>query len=81
MTTEIKEYQGPDFGGSGVYEPATPTMRVNPSITARTETITMIWHYPEPPRERPPKAVLTEAEAPALAKIWDNDSDAIFDTM
>jgi len=36
----------------------------------------MIRHY-----ERPPQAVLTEAEAPALAKIWDNDSDAIFDTM
>jgi hypothetical protein len=76
MTTDIKEYQGPDFSGSGVYQPATPAMRVNPSITARTETVTMIWCY-----ERPPKAVLTEAEAPALAKIWDNDSDAIFDTM
>jgi len=51
-------------------------MQVAPSITARTETVTMICHY-----ERPPQAVLTEAEAPALAKIWDNDSDAIFDTM
>jgi hypothetical protein len=50
-------------------------MLVNPSITARTETVTMIWHY-----ERPPQAAM-EAEAPALAKIWDNDSDAIFDTM
>jgi hypothetical protein len=49
-------------------------MLVNPSITARTETVTIVWHYP-------PQAVLTEAEAPALAKIWDNDSDAIFDTM
>ena len=76
MTTDIKEYQGPDFSGSAVYQPATPTMRVNPSITARTETVTIIWRY-----ERLPKAVLTEAEAPALAKIWDNDSDAIFDTM
>jgi hypothetical protein len=77
MTTVIKkEYQGPDFSGSGVYEPATPSMLVDPSITARTETVTMTWHY-----ERPPRTVLTEAEAPALAKIWDNDSDAIFDTM
>jgi hypothetical protein len=71
-----QEYQGPDFSGSGVYQRATPSMLVDPSITARTETVTMIWHY-----ERPPQAVLTQAEAPALAKIWDNDSDAIFDTM
>jgi hypothetical protein len=69
-------YEGPDFSGSGVYEPATPSMLIDPSITARTETVTMIWRY-----ERPARAVLTEAEAPALAKIWDNDSDAIFDTM
>jgi len=76
MTTDIKEYQGPDFSGSGVYQRATPSMLVDPSITARTETVTIIWHYPPAPQ-----AVLTEAEAPALAKIWDNDSDAIFDTM
>jgi hypothetical protein len=76
MTTDIKQYQGPDFSGSGAYQPATPTMRVNPWITARTETVTMIRNY-----ERPPQAVLTEAEAPALAKIWDNESDAVFDTM
>ncbi len=71
-----QEYRGPDFSGSQVYQPAAPPMQVAPSITARTETLTMICHY-----ERAPQAVLTEAEAPALAKIWDNDSDAIFDTM
>jgi len=69
-----REYQGPDFSGSAVYQPAAPSMLLNPSITARTETVTIVWRYP-------PQAVLTEAEAPALAKIWDNDSDAIFDTM
>ena len=71
-----KEYRDPDFSGSQGYQPTAPPMQVAPSITARTETVTMIYHY-----ERPPQAVLTEAEAPALAKIWDNDSDAIFDTM
>jgi len=74
MNSVVKQYRGPDFSGSGVYQPATPSMLVDPSITARTETVTIVWHYP-------PQAVLTEAEAPALAKIWDNDSDAIFDTM
>lgn len=71
-----KRYEGPNFNTSGTYEPATPSMLFDPSTTARTETVTMIWRY-----ERPPRAVLTEAEAPALAKIWDNDSDAIFDTL
>ena len=71
-----QEYQNPDFSGSKVYQSTAAPMQVAPSITARTETVTMICHY-----ERPPQAVLTEAEAPALAKIWDNDSDAIFDTM
>lgn len=71
-----REYRVPDFSGSPAYQRTIPSMLVDPSITARTETVTMIWHY-----ERPPQAVLTEAEAPALAKIWDNDSDAIFDSM
>ena len=67
--TDIEDHQ--------VTQPATTTMVFNPSITARADTITMIWHR----SITPPRAVLTEAEAPALAKIWDNDSDAIFDTM
>jgi len=71
-----REYRGPYLSGSQIDQPRVPPMQVAPSITARTETVTMICHY-----ERPPQAVLTEAEAPALAKIWDNDSDAIFDTM
>jgi hypothetical protein len=71
-----QEYRGPYLSGSQIDQPHVPSVPVDPSITARTETVTMIWHY-----GRPPQAVLTEAEAPALAKIWDNDSDAIFDTM
>ena len=71
-----RQYQGPYLGGSQMYQSPAQPVQVGPSITARTETVTIVWHY-----ERPPQAVLTEAEAPALAKIWDNDSDAIFDTM
>ena len=71
-----REYRGPDFSGSQLYQSPAQPVQVDPGITTRDETVTMIRHY-----ERPPQAVLTEAEAPALAKIWDNDSDAIFDTM
>jgi hypothetical protein len=71
-----QDYQGPDFSGSRAYRRSTRAVLLDPSVTARAETVTMIWHY-----ERPPQGVLTEAEAPALAKIWDNDSDAVFDTM
>ena len=76
MTTDIKEYRGPYLGGSQMYQSPAQPVQVDSGITARTETATIVWHY-----ERPPQAVLTEAEAPALAKIWDNDSDAVFDTM
>jgi len=71
-----REYRGPYLGGSQMYQSPAQPVQVEPGITTRNETATIIWHY-----ERPPQAVLTEAEAPALAKIWDNDSDAIFDTM
>jgi hypothetical protein len=76
MNLDILEYRGPYLGDPQMYQSPAQPVQLEPGITTRDETATIISHY-----ERPPQAVLTEAEAPALAKIWDNESDAVFDTM
>ena len=49
------------------------------AMTVQNETVSFVFYYV--PFDVPTEVCMTAEEYPLLAQIWDNDDDAIFDTM